>query len=298
MSLPGLVGVELVSRSAPLGVRFFDGLTRSYVADGLLVNAVTLAPPPESRDAVANDSGIFVFHELPRLGRFELPDRDTNASFSAPRLALRVEVRDRLGRFVPFSFETAAPVRGLLDLDLAAGGSFTRPSDAPAGSIELFSAPARNAALIYARVRAELRDASTGDPAAFALVEARLDDGSGHFGLCDAAGRVAIFFAYPQPTDLPLGSLSTPIPLCPPLIEQTWRVDLAIHYQPRPRGESPPPLADLPAALTQPPALVWRDRTASEPLGSLELRFGRELVAGKDAVDPSRDVPNLWVTPA
>ncbi|HEY3496563.1 MAG TPA: hypothetical protein VGK73_17815 [Polyangiaceae bacterium] len=277
---------DVVSRSAALGVRFFDPVTKSFVADGLSVTATTLLAPPIRCQAQRNRSHVFVFHRLPGLARFEFSEAAEGEAFSEPGVDLRIEVSDGLDRFLPFSFEAGAPERGLFALRCV-DSPLSPLADDPA--VDLFSAPAREPGALFARVRAELWDPDQDAPAAWAYVEAQVENGPTVRGLADERGRVALFFAYPEPIDLVPGTFSRPLALSPPLVEQRWNVELAVHYAP----ERPPPkVPDLCSAFSRPKALLWADFARTVPLEPLELRFGRELVArtGGGA--------RLWVTPA
>jgi hypothetical protein len=291
-----LRALDFVRRTSPLGVRFYDAVEGKFVADGLSVSAHPKGQPALGKRSVANRSAVHTFHDLPGSRGLQLPElTPPNASVSLPQLDYRVTVIDDAGRYLPFSFAATLPQSGLFELDCAAATpAWSRPPSPPAGAcITLFSAPARRAAASFACLRAELWDATRDVPAAWALVEARAGDGPVQRGLCDARGRLALFFAYPEPVDVAPGAASSSFPLAPPLMEQSWPLELRVHYAPE---QAVPPVPDLCRTLTQPLAAAWTDTARSVPLGPLELKFGRELTVRTH--DGGVPLSSLWVTSA
>jgi hypothetical protein len=287
-------GSELVRRTCPLGVRFFDALERRFVADGLSVTASPVGEPRRAVRSVANRSAVHTFHDLPGLFNAELPEVAA-ASASRARSAYRVEVVDDAGRYLPFWFEASLPERGLFELDCAHWAApWSVPGSAsPVSGIALFSAPTREPAQSFARVRAELWDPIRVLPAAWAIVEARAGDGPVQRGMCDAQGRLGLFLPYPEPMDLAPGAASSAFPLAPPLTDQTWPLELRVYYAPeQPAARIP----DLCRKLAQPLATAWADTARSQPLHLLELKFGRELIVR--TYDGAEPLPTLWVTSA
>jgi hypothetical protein len=141
-------------------------------------------------------------------------------------------------------------------------------------------------------LRAEIVDAGVlnGQPAAWALVEAKGPGRPVATGMADAGGRVFLPLPYPKPI-VTLGSPGSP---SLPVTSQTWTIDVTVRYR---RAAAAPAVPDLAAALSQPAATVWRDVARTTPLTQATLRFGHELVlASLDATDePS---PTLLITPA
>lgn len=288
-----LRGLELVRRTCALGVRFFDALDGRFIADGLSVTASPVGSPRRAVRSVPNRSAVHTFHDLPGLFNAELPEHAV-ASFSRPRSAYRVEVIDDAGRYLPFWFEASLPERGLFELDCAgAGAAWSVPASSPSAGVALFSAPTREPPLSFARVRAELWDPVRSLPASWALVEARAGDGPVQRGMCDAKGRLGLFMPYPEPMDLPPGAASSSFPLAPPLMDQSWPLELRVYYAPE---QPAAPLADLCRKLTQPPVTAWADTARSQPLSLLELKFGRELIVRTH--DGGEPLSTLWVTSA
>jgi hypothetical protein len=139
-------------------------------------------------------------------------------------------------------------------------------------------------------LRAEIVDAVTGTPAAWALVEARGPGQRLAIGVADADGRVLVPLPYPKPI-VTVGSPATP---GIPLTSQTWTIDVAVRYRRRPVTPAAPDLADV---LMQPPATAWRDVARTTPLAQAPLRFGRDLVLASAAPDGSL-TPTLLIDPA
>jgi hypothetical protein len=252
MSVAVLEEITLVS---PLGVKFRDEATLAVVTHDL---AVTLHPaglPEVKTPGIVNRSGIFVFRNLPGMRDVERGAGD-DAFWTAqpPRFDFVLEVSDRAGRFLPYAFELQLPVRRLLALPVAS------PLEARDG-LPLFSAPSRETPEAMAVLRTELVDAAHGDPAAWALVEARTETAVVR-GLADERGRLMLALPYPPP-HIVLGSL--PGSGGPEPRDQTWNVDLTVRYERRPVVPVRPDLEDI---LTKPTALTT----------SATLRSGQELL--------------------
>jgi hypothetical protein len=139
-------------------------------------------------------------------------------------------------------------------------------------------------------LRAEIVDSVSGEPAAWALLEATAQGQPIAAGLADAGGRVMLPLRYPKPV-VSLGSPGSP---STPLTDQTWTVEFTVRYERRAPAPSVPDLAEV---LTQPAATAWRDVARTTPLTQATLRFGRELVLASLA-DGGRASPNLLITPA
>jgi hypothetical protein len=286
--------LDVVALSAPLGVRFVDSLTSRFIADGLRVTAYPSSQPSLRCTARLNRSNVYVFHELPGLRRFEFSDVAISGSWSQPAQPFTVEVVDEFARFLPCSFAVQLPERGIFQLDCPGGGvSSALVPGSDLRAVALYSASTRQLESSFAVVRAELWDAIACRPAAWAVVEVQAGGGSLVRGLCDERGSVALFFPYPEPVDLPAGSISSLFPLSPPLSAQSWPVELSAFYRPRLQI---PAIPDLCGTLGQPPAALWADSARSQPLGTLELKYGRELSVR--TTDGSKPLANLWVTPA
>jgi hypothetical protein len=256
--------LESITRVAPLGVRFVDDVTGETVSDGLTVLYPRAGAGAPARAAV-NRSGVFVLRGLPGLADVERGRGDDAFWASAlPSATATVQVHDALGRFHDVRFDARAPSRGLF---APLCGS---PPSPPAAeqAVPLLSTPARVVPAGVAVLRASVRDADTGAPAAWALVE--VDGGRGR-GVADARGEVAVLFPYP-----PLESfgVSPPASSRRPLLEERWTVAVAGSYDRLPVGETP----DLCAVLAQRPADTLQSLSPPTPVAPQTLTYGRELV--------------------
>jgi hypothetical protein len=166
----------------------------------------------------------------------------------------------------------------------------------PARYLPLYSSPTRPVPGGMAVLRASLWDASADAPAAWALLEARVNGQPVVRGYADGGGRVALLFPYPEP---PPPSQQNPPPATA-FTKQEWPVALFASYAP----QSPAPrLPDLNATLNQPRATVWADAARTTPLLKATLRSGQQLVvrsneASTDAAPGGRPLPVLLITPA
>lgn len=301
--------VELLERLtlvAPLGLRFHDAATGERVGGGLNVTVYPANNTLQRTEAFPNRSGVYVVHHAPGLREFEhgAGDDEFWRNLPPPR-SFVVEVIDGERRFQPFSFEAELPApRGLFNWL-----SPVEPSP-PAGarSLPLYSAPARAVSPGMAVIRADLWDAEADTPAAWAVLEARLEGQLQARGLSDERGRVALVFPYPKPTDAPTSSpvASPPVNKNVPLLEQTWELALSAGYAPADdtAARRPPAIPDLRATLEQlnaPPAKLWTDLAAQEELLSVTLKYGPELILkSQDSINVSPPAPRsvLYITPA
>ena len=280
-----------LSLVAPLGVRFWDELAQALVSDGLAVSAHLASDPAHRVQAVLNTTSTFTFAHLPGMRSLERGAGDDAywvALSSSARRHCVVEVVDPRGRFQPCQFHADVPTRGLFAWVCGSPGA------APRLSVPLFSAPGRAVPAAMAVVRAELWDPLINAPAAWAVLEARPPGLNPVRGIADAAGRVALIFAYPEPAGLPV--VGSPGPTSgPPLTRQTWPVQLVGAYA---RQQSVPAIPDLCATLSQPPGTLWADAARTQTLTTATLSFGQELVVrSQDA--PNRPLlPKLLITPA
>jgi hypothetical protein len=154
----------------------------------------------------------------------------------------------------------------------------------------LFSSATRAAPDVCGVLRAELREAESGAPAAWALLKAFIDGVEVATGLADAQGRVALIFPYPEPKRPPLTSP-------PPAIgEPVWNVDLQAYYLPQNPVPSQPELNTVFAQLAHPRRLL---DTLSPPveLPAQTLGYHREVIVRSQAasVPPS---PYLFIETA
>src|SRR5262249_23513568 len=223
-----IVIAERFTRTALLGVRFWDRVGGRPVADGL-----ELVETSTGTAATCGPHGVFAFHDLPGMSTSAYGAGDDAFWASPPGSApFTFRVRDHDRRFLSFTFDADVPARGLFTDDCGL------PSSPPeiVGTVPLFSAPTRVAPGGIARVSADLWDIDADVPAAWAVLEVSAG-GELYRGVADEDGRLAVLFSYPEPPLLPASP--PPPPGSRALANQTWPLTLA------PR--------DAPAAMTPPP---------------------------------------------
>ena len=144
-----------------------------------------------------------------------------------------------------------------------------------------------------AAIRAELRHPVTSDgqvslqPAAWAVVEARVAGMPPFRGVADWDGRVVVVLPYPEPAQRPARPASPPFPGGQALVDQEWSVALSAWFEPT----SPVPgIPDLCRTLAQQPATLWADAGRTRVMGEQALRFGRELIVRSEGADGSAAV--------
>ena len=277
--------LERITRTAPLGLRFWDSLSGQVVRDGLQVSAALELQPQRPARVSLTPSGVFSISEVPGLRSFERPTSDADPwSAPLPSQRLLVQVRDAFSRFVPFGVRITAPQRGLWSL----------PFDSPFGAspaVPLFSAPTRPVPGGVGVVRAQVVDPTAnggqGGPAAWAVLEASVPGQPAVRSIADGQGRIALLVPYPPPSTVPLAGVGgSPLigtsPAALPLSEQRWQLTIRAAYAPRTGLAGLPELVET---LEQPAALIWADQARTHLLEQAELRYGREtlLVSG----DPS-----------
>lgn len=262
--------LEAVTRTALLGVRFWDRVTGHAVADDIEVT-----DSASGRRLRRNRSGVFVLHDYPGLRASAFGAGEDDFWASPPAGAeLTLTVNDRSGRFLPLRFTADVPARGLFVEDCGIPGS---PPDFSVVGVPLFSASARMAPAGVAAVRAELHDGVADEPAAWAVLEISAPGTPVYRGVADARGSVVVLFPYPEPP----WHGSSPPPGSRALSDQVWTVDVAVRYSPA--TTSPPPglpsqPPDLCAVLRQSSATLLETASPAAPLGAQTLEFGRELV--------------------
>ena len=309
---------ERLSFVAPLGVRFWDTVAGEIVSGGLSVTAYPAHGAGRPTRAVANRSGTFVLHHAYGLGDIERGAGDEEFWQSLPpRAPFVVEVADYEGRFLPFTLDADLPVRGLMRWQHPPG----RERLAPETAVPLYASPTRPVPQALAVLRTELGDTSTNGPAAWAVLEAKMNGRLLGRAVADAQGRVALLFAYPEPLDFTSGGGGLSSPLSPPgafatgppFLQQEWRVRLDAFYSPAavsspPSSISPPGAAarrapDLYDILAQQPVPLWDGPARAQQLTEVRLRYGRELVvrpAGAASSPPTAPtpLPELFISTA
>ena len=298
--------IARLTRTAPLGLRFWDEVTGKLVGDGLAVTAYPPSNPWRRIEAVVNRAGVYVLAGLPVLrevefgnGEVALPNgspakatlKDDEFWNSPPAKAtFKIEVVDTWRRFQPFLLTIQAPVEKIVTWH---DPTLTSPPESSQG-IPLYSAASRSAPAAMAVLRAEMREWKSGDnhegePASWAVLEARVAGQQIAQGFADEKGRVALFLAYPPPVTHQLGSppaISAPGNEGPSLRDQKWSIELSARFDklsPRPPFPDPPPdlvpvLPELVDVLSQSPATLWADTRRDEVLTETVLSFGQEQV--------------------
>ncbi len=316
--VPQILKLDRLTMVAPLGLRFCDLTSGTLVGDGLDVQVYASGNPTTKVPAVANRKGVYVVHHAPGLR--DLEQGEGNEAFwqnLTPRNFV-IEVNDNERRFQPFQFTASLPARGIYKwIDPLFSSPLSSPLSSPSTpgeSIPLYSSPVRSVPAGMAVVRADLWDGSSDTAAAWAVMEASLNDQVIARGIADEQGRIALIFPYPAPRPFsissppasPLGS--PPAPSSLPLTEQVWPIRLRAQYTPmRPVSSPPnlfatkPELPELRFTLSQPEATIWADTEFSEPLLEASLRYGHELVLqSKAATSPPSQARQsvLFITPA
>jgi hypothetical protein len=288
---------ELLTIISPLGIRFRDVITGTFVDDGLSVIAYPENDPSSPIGAFANRKGVFVFRDLPGVQEIfrqsPAPDPSEHPTadevFWIENAALRrmvVEVQDLRKRYHPFSLKVNAPCRGLFQwtFDIAES-PLSREQWVP-----LFSTASRIAPAGMAVIRADLTDAMTGKPAAWALVEAIIGGSVRCRGLSGTDGQVVLILPYPEPRK---ASILSPMesPLSgdrTPLLSEGWQVTFSAYYSPL---IPTPTKRDLDQIGGQSKATLFSQLSPPTELGAKTLNFGKELVLKSDTGS------NLWITP-
>ena len=274
--------LEKVSQYTALGIRFWDPASGTAITDGLEVTARPAERPHLRRKAFQTASGIYAFGNLPGLRGLETSDPGLPAGAhplpaSPPQMyRFVIDVNDRLGRFLPVSFQVNLPYQGIYP---------TRPAGSPPGpalpGFFLFSAPSRRTLSGLAVVRAQLVERlgpTETRPAKHAVVEVLAPDQTIWLGIADAHGAVAVIFPYP--------SFATSVaPQSPPshpgeMRAQSWGITVRVHYRQasQAKPDSIAELPDLGAILAQPAAQLWLSRAGlGQPYLSTRLVFGQPV---------------------
>jgi hypothetical protein len=268
--------METFSRVAPLGVRFWDIVSRRIVDTGLTVIAYPQGQATQRTSLFPNRSGVYVLHHASGFRDFEHGGGDAAFWRNAPSpRPFIVEVSDQETRFQPFSFTVDVPRRGLLTATETTSSS--PPSSPPLG-IPLYSSVARAVPAGMAVVRAELWDAMADKPAAWALLEVRITGQEPARGLADDKGRIVVMFPYPEPVP---GTFGSPLGSPPgggqrSVFAQAWPLQLQAFYSPQ---AVVPVLPQLERVHAQAPATLLSATSPLLPLPSVpSLRFGQELI--------------------
>ena len=135
---------DLITYRAPLAFHFTDAVTNSPVSNGLLVTAWSFlgsGSPPVHQLVTAEKSplsGLYGFHQLPRLERYQIGD-----DVAPESLQYVVQIVDQLNRFLPQTV--------LVNLPLM---------DPVPQEVKLFAAPTRSTPPGFGTIRGDLRRTS------------------------------------------------------------------------------------------------------------------------------------------
>jgi hypothetical protein len=268
--------LELVNRTAVLGVRFWDNVTGRAVGEGLHVTESTTG-----RRAVRGPSNVYVFGDLPGLRAASFGIAEPTFWNSPPATAgFTFEVTDRDRRFIPFRFSAELPQRSLFVPSCVA----TSSPPGVGNSVPLFSAPARPTQPGFASVRADLWDALADAPAAGAVLEISGVGADTWSGVSDTRGSVVVQCPYPEPR----WQDASPPPGSSALSQQGWTIGVSVRYSPAiasPPASGGPAIVgyadrspDLCAILTQTAGTLLAGDSPSADLPPQTLLFGSELI--------------------
>lgn len=278
--------LETLTTFTLLGIRFWDAILDKQITDGLSVTAWPLDQPNRLTTATPTRSSIYAFHHLPGMRRWEqATGAEALAASPGDRTRFVITITDSQQRYFPTVFTVDLPLPYLGIFPTAVPTS--PPAPAHPG-FYLFSAPTRPTAPGLAVLRAQLVQANSPQPAAFAVLEAELL-GQTWYGFSDARGIATLLFPYPPFTSTP----GTSPPGGPPLSEQQWTVTLRARYEPTAQtvlsGTSLPTLNSL---FAQTAATLWPTTSGTAvPQLTFTLIYGQELVLHTSPLS------TLWVSP-
>lgn len=275
---PRLRPLETLSTPTLLGVRFWDRLIQSPVAQGLQVTAqrVDAADPTRRLGRPVRGritpSGIVAFFGLSAAERPLVGSVELLWDNPPPEQFVAIDGVDLQGRYLPLSFVARLPQRGPFR---GTGEWLATPLLRPvlpegeAPGVYLWSMPTRTVPPGATAIRAQLvvGDGDNPAPAAYALAEVvqPADDMAAeefrYFGLADERGVLLLPLPYPPVPD-PEG------PEFPPLAQQSFNLSLTIYYsaavQETLPGSSVPNLVTL---LSQPQVQIGTHFDDAEPPG-------------------------------
>lgn len=293
---PEVKVLEELTWVAPFGVRFWDVAAMAPAGSGLTVIAYPNAIPELRSVSEVNHTGVYFFHGLPGMRRFENGNGEEDFwTANPPSIPFTVAVSDPQQRYLPYQFSVLLPFHGLYGLT----GSPLLSSFTPDATwLPLFSSPSRALPGPTGVIHAQLRDDAAKLPAAWALVTAQIAGSLTAPALADDQGLVTVTLPYPEPRTSPFASPLGPGSL--KLSDQTWPLTVSIFYTPpiTSPGTSDAVLPDLETVLSQRPATAWQDTAHTAPAAGFTLQFGKELVLRSRDSATGRDLPVLLITPA
>ena len=288
-ALPTVRVLERRTWFAPLGVTFMDAATGHAVTDPLVVTIVSLADERVRVAAVPGPSRVYVLNAFPGLPRdgAAYPQPDASAGARPASRRVRIEVRDPTGRYLPLDVFGDVPTYGLFS---PACADLSPPVSPPASadSIPLYPGPGQATSGARAVIRADLRDAGTGGPVAWALASVSYRGTRVGRGVSDASGRLTLVFPFPElatPHILP-----SPAPATPSTYRDmaTWQVSLELASS---RAVSQTAVPDLCALHGQAAARALASRSPEVTLTDVSISLGSE------AVLRSSGEPHLFLIP-
>jgi hypothetical protein len=272
--------LETLNLVAPLGLRFWDEVTQTAIADGLSVDAYPADNPLWRIPAFSNHGTVYAFRDLPGLRKFESGTGDADFwTDNPPSSPFVIEVRDLQRRFHSFSFQVDVPVHQVWEWTChpSPPPRSSPPEPSPRG-VPLFSAPARNAPSGMAVVRATIMEADdpANTPGAWSLLKASIGGKLVGQGLAGEDGQTVMIFAYPDPPEFSPGSPAT---RQRSLRDQSWELEISAFYVRKDPVsiDSVPRLPNLCQLLNQPLAILWDDAAHTAPFTTRILRYGEEL---------------------
>lgn len=298
IDLTQVQALETLRLFTPFGIRFWDDVTGQVIGDGLSVIAYSIAYPARRVAAIVTPHGVYALHGLPGLHAVE------NGGPVTQRKPFVIEVVDSAGRFQPFLLQVEIPANGLFEWTCDplsspfTGGSSpaTFPTFAP-----LFSSPTRLPPGGMAVVRAQLWDADANIPAAFAVVELFYGSKLLVRGFADAAGQVALIFAYPEPVAQydTLGTSPPQLAGQGANVLLPWTLQIYANYQPSlPPSPAAGAIPDVCRVLSQSAATLWADSSRKQPLVNIQLTFGQACIVRSVNTGDDALLSTLLVTPA
>jgi len=293
---PDVIVLEELTWVAPFGVRFWDVTAMAPAGAGLTVVAYPDGFPDLRSTANVNRTGVYFFHGLPGMRRFENGSGDEDFwTAHPPSVPFTVEVSDAQDRYLPYQFSVLLPAHGLYGL----AGSPLSPQLTPDATwLPVFSAPSRVMPGPSAVLRVQLVNDAAKAPAAWALMTAQVPGSLVMTALADDRGVASLTLPYPEPRNSPFASPVGPGSL--KLSDQTWPLTVSFFYTPQPVSSGPSDfiLPDLEKTLLQGAATAWRDTAHSVPASSFTLQFGKDLVLRSLDSGTGRELPVLLITPA
>jgi len=267
----------VVSRAIPLeqreiytllGIRFWDPVTDDQVRYGLQVTAWPEGQAEAGCEAFRTGGGIYAFRGLAGMRALEFPEEGADP-WSEPTVRFIVQVLDSLSRYQPLVFAVNVPFRGVFPT-----AALYSPEGLNAAGCWLFSAPTRTIPAGFGVVRAQLAEAFSDEPAAYAVLGVEIA-GETWYGISGNDGQVTVVFPVPDFTSLT--NFTSPVSAVP---MQSWPLTTRVRYAPSwqetPVGALAPNVRSL---FDQPTREIWlTDSGATGSALNSDFVFGEELI--------------------